>query len=447
MDGTLGSALPSGLVHIDAHRRIIEANDRVAEWCGLTLDQLVDKHIDEIVVRPAGSEVVDSEYLPAIAEIENPDGSVLPVLVAEGEPDAEGNRYLTLFDAREQREFRQRLQVRHTLTQRTQTRLELVIAASIALAEANDETELAEVLAETMARAYAAEEAVVFLLDENMVFRQLAGTNPFRDVADLGSLTQQALQLRTVTKIVGVPAAYAAAPSIGAAFEATGVQSMIIAPIHLRDQPLGIVAAFFHHPREFDEQASPLADALAGQAQRAVSALRSQKRLEHAALHDDTTGLPNRRMLDERSDEAPPKRSAGLAVLFVDLDDFKVVNDELGHDVGDAVLREVGARLQSAIREQDIVARYGGDEFVVVCEVTNEQDAVELAERVRESIGRPYGILPSDFRIGASIGVSVSHGASRLMGTRTLLRAADEAMYRAKNAGGDRVAVAVSVSA
>jgi diguanylate cyclase (GGDEF)-like protein len=436
--------VPSGVLLLNADRHIVDANDRAVDWSGLSRDVIIGMRFETFATRPPGADDPESEYLPAIAEIFRPDGSMLPVLVAEGEPDADGNRFVTLFDAREQRAFRERLRDRHTLAQRTQTRLELVIASSIAFAEASDETELAEVLAGTMARAYAAEEAVVFLLDDDMAFRQVAGTNPFSNLRDLGSLTSQAIQLRSVMKIAGVEAAYAASPSIGAAFEATGVQSIIIAPIHQRDTPLGIAAAFFHHPRQFDDQASPLADALAGQAQRAISNLRLQQRLEHDAMHDDTTGLPNRRLLEERTEASPRTRNSVLGVLFVDLDEFKAVNDQLGHDVGDAILREVAERLQSTVREQDIVARYGGDEFVIVCEVASEQAALEMAERVRESVRKPYAMLPGDLRIGASIGVSVTPPQSSVLGTSSLLRAADEAMYRAKHAGGDQIAIAAT---
>lgn len=442
MDAVLADSVPSGLVQLDAARLILDANDLVVEWSGRKREELIGLRFETLATRPPGADAPNSEYLPAIAEIFRPDGSMLPVFIGEGAPDEAGNRYVTLFDASEQRAFRERLRDRHTLAQRTQTRLELVISTSIAFAEASDENELAEVLAATMARAYAAEEAVVFLLDDDMVFRQAAGSNPFSNLSDLASLTTQAIQLRSVMKIAGVEAAYAAAPSVGAAFEATGVQSIIIAPIHRRDTPLGIAAAFFHHPRDFDEQASPLADALAGQAQRAISSLRLQERLEHAAMHDDTTGLPNRRLLEERTEASPRTRNSVIGVLFVDLDEFKAVNDQLGHDVGDAILREVAERLQATVRDQDIVARYGGDEFVIVCEVASEEAALEMAERVRESIRKPYAMLPSDLRLGASIGVSVTPSQSSFLGTSSLLRAADEAMYRAKHAGGDQIAIA-----
>jgi diguanylate cyclase (GGDEF)-like protein len=217
---------------------------------------------------------------------------------------------------------------------------------------------------------------------------------------------------------------------------------MIIAPIHQGEELLGILAAFFHHPRQFDEQASPLADALAGQAARAIAGLRLQDRLAHAAMHDDTTGLPNRRLLEERMDGARRGTNTVLAVLFVDLDGFKGVNDQLGHQVGDAVLREVAARLESTVRDEDIVARYGGDEFIVVSEVANENAALEMAERVRETLGAPYSILPDRLSLGASIGVSVTSSEPDGVGTDVLVRAADQAMYRAKFAGGNQVVAA-----
>jgi diguanylate cyclase (GGDEF)-like protein len=438
MNQALGDSIPSGLVIVDAANRIVDVNAPFAEWTGSDPAALLGLPFSSVVRPPEQPGSVVIEYLPAIAEIFHTDGSIHPVLVAEGAPDTTGLRYVTLFDATEQRAFRERLQARLALAQRAQTRLELVIEASIAFAEATTEVELAEVLAATTARAYAAEESVVFLLDEELVFRPVAGTNPFVGLADAAALAVRATELRSVMKISGVDAAYSTAPSVGAAFEASGVQSMIIAPIRQRNQPLGILAAFFHHPRQFDEQASPLADALAGQAARAVSAIRLQQRLSHAAMHDDTTGLPNRRLLEERIDGSRRTANTVLGVLFVDLDGFKNINDRLGHQVGDQLLREVAGRLQTTVREQDVVARYGGDEFVVVCEVANESAATEIAERILESIRAPYSILPSGLTIGASIGVSVTP-PSMSVGTDRLVRSADQAMYRAKYAGGDQI--------
>jgi diguanylate cyclase (GGDEF)-like protein len=442
MDRVPADAIPSGLVEVDAADLIVDANGVLLGWFGVDLEDLIGRSLGEVVALPESTGEVNSEYLVGLAEVVRSDGTRLSVFVADGHPDSAAHRLVTVFDATGQREFRERLQSRHGLVERTQKRLELVIAASIAFAETSSETELAEVLATTMAEAYAAEESVVFLMDEDLVFRQIAGTNPLIGVGDTDVLTVRAAELRTVLKISGVAEARAVAPAIGDAFEAKGVQAMIIAPIHQGDESLGILAAFFRHPRTFDEQASPLADALAGQAARAISGLRLQKRLEHAAMHDETTGLPNRRLLEEKIDASLRTRGTVLAVLFVDLDGFKNVNDQLGHQIGDVVLREVAARLRSSIRDDDVVARYGGDEFVIVCEVTTESAAHEMAERVRESLRAPYAMLSDELRIGASIGVSVAPTGPAVVAIDELVRSADRAMYTAKYAGGDRVALA-----
>jgi diguanylate cyclase (GGDEF)-like protein len=442
MNALSGDTIPSGVLRVDASNRVVYANTVIAEWVGAPTTAVVGRTFDDLVRPPASSGAANAEYLVGLMEVAHVDGTQRSVFLAEGPPDADGLRFVTVFDATAQREFRENLQSRHGLVERTQKRLELVIGASIAFAETTSEAELAEVLAATTAAAYAAEESVVFLLDDDMVFRQVAGTNPLVGVADAGILTARAVELRSVIKISGVGEARAVAPAIGDAFEASGVQSIIIAPIHQGNQQLGILAAFFRHPRQFDEQATPLADALAGQAARAISALRLQKRLEHAAMHDDTTGLPNRRLLEQQVYESRRTKGMVRAVLFVDLDGFKNVNDQLGHQVGDQVLREVAARLQSSVRNEDVVARYGGDEFVVVCDVADKQAALDLAERVRESVRAPYAMLSESLTLGASIGISLAPAESAIIAIDEQVRAADRAMYSAKYAGGDRVASA-----
>jgi diguanylate cyclase (GGDEF)-like protein len=440
-------SLPSGVLQLDSADRIVGANNRVSEWAGVDPSLLLGRPFETVVRRPDSLRSPAVEFLPAVAEITHADGSVRPVLVAEAPPTPDGLRFVVLFEATAQRSFREAVQGRLARTQRNQTRLELVIAASIAFSEAMTETQLAEVLAETTARAYSAEKSVVFFFDPDMVLLTVAGSNPFAGLGDAVALSHRAAHLRSVITISGIDAARATNAAIADAFESTGVQSMIVAPIHQGDQPLGVVAAFFYHPRSFDEQASPLADALAGQAARAISGMRLQQKLEHSATHDETTGLPNRRRLDERMEKTPRAADAFIGVIFVDLDGFKAVNDTLGHLIGDDILREVAKRLDSTVREEDIVARYGGDEFVIVCEVGSSGAVLEMAERVRVSIRAPYDLLPEGLTLGASIGISVTSTKSPFTGIDRLVRAADEAMYRAKHAGGDQIVSAGNFSA
>ena len=160
-------------------------------------------------------------------------------------------------------------------------------------------------------------------------------------------------------------------------------------------------------------------------------------RVHHIAFHDDLTSLPNRLMLNQRLDLALSRhRRAGtqLAVLFMDLDRFKVINDSLGHEVGDVLLCQVADRLRAQSREGDTVARMGGDEFVVLIEnPENLRDISACARRLVEQLSAPYTLGKKDCHVTLSIGISVfpSDGSD----SQALLKAADVAMYRAKQTG------------
>jgi len=162
--------------------------------------------------------------------------------------------------------------------------------------------------------------------------------------------------------------------------------------------------------------------------------------LERQALHDPLTNLPNRLLLMDRARQALARlhRSDGVvAMLFIDLDKFKAVNDNLGHDAGDRLLRSVSERLAELMRDSDTVARLGGDEFVILAEdIEGDEEALALAERVLDALERPFSLGSTDVSVLASVGISVSsHPDSD---PEAMLREADVAMYRAKAAGGRR---------
>lgn len=172
-----------------------------------------------------------------------------------------------------------------------------------------------------------------------------------------------------------------------------------------------------------------------------LSAMRSSRRLEYQATHDVLTGLPNRRVLLEHADDAArlaTREGPGYALLFVDLDRFKQVNDVMGHALGDELLRQVATRLKSVIREHDIVSRLGGDEFVMLLRFVSQAAAVHLAERLRASFEQPFELNGQEVAMTASIGVAWSDGRTT---APQLLMDSDVAMYRAKEFGRHRVAV------
>jgi len=163
--------------------------------------------------------------------------------------------------------------------------------------------------------------------------------------------------------------------------------------------------------------------------------------LERQALHDPLTKLPNRLLLMDRACQALARlhRSNGVvAMLFVDLDKFKAVNDNLGHDIGDSLLVGISERLAELMRDSDTVARLGGDEFVILAEdIESEDEAMALAGRVLEALQKPFALGNSEVAMLASVGVSVARSADA--DPEGMLREADLAMYRAKAAGGRRL--------
>ena len=169
-----------------------------------------------------------------------------------------------------------------------------------------------------------------------------------------------------------------------------------------------------------------------------------ENKLKHEALHDALTGLPNRSQLlvtlMKSLSRVHAEPGHAFAVLFLDLDRFKIVNDSVGHLVGDELLKEAATRIGNCIREPDIVARLGGDEFAIVIDrIHDPGDAVMVAERVIRSLSEPMRIAGKELYTSASIGIALSH--ARYRQPEELLRDADVAMYRAKAAGRQRFAL------
>jgi len=429
---------PCGLVETTDGGEIIRSNSFFGNWTGLAPRAMVGRSIHDFV--DAGPR--DDAHpirLPQMAFVKRAGLERLPVMV-ESALGQDGHRYFAITDATPQVAFAIGLQGEHALAQRTQERLELVIAASIAFAGAEAESELAKVLVDTATRAFSAEHAVVYLEGDPGRFQIAAGSSPFASPGATEVLTTVPSMLGEVVKVSGIEEARSLSALLGSSFEHDGVHAMISAPLKQSGEPLGALAVFFKHPRRFDEQASPLADALASQATRAIANLRLRAQLHHAAIHDGVTGLPNRRNLEEHLESLIPRDHESTAIVFIDMDGFKAINDQLGHHSGDDLLREVGCRLRRAVREDDHVSRFGGDEFVVVCDVKDQHSALDVAERIRHEVGLPYDGIPDRLRPTASIGLVLSDAANDGE-VDQLLRAADQAMYRAKLSGGNKVVI------
>ena len=204
---------------------------------------------------------------------------------------------------------------------------------------------------------------------------------------------------------------------------------------------LGLLTVFIDSDRGPHPSERPLLARAEHLAAIAIERARFEAQLEHQAMHDSLTGLPNRTLLLDRIERAlASSERAGhhTAVLFVDLDRFKVINDSLGHASGDRLLEQVAERFERVRRVGDTVGRFGGDEFVVLCHVEDEAQAVAIAERLASALHQPFDVGGAAVVVTCSIGIALTDGRRD---PEALVRDADVAMYRAKEEGRNRYAL------
>ena len=218
--------------------------------------------------------------------------------------------------------------------------------------------------------------------------------------------------------------------------KAAGVRCGLTVAIEGRNGPFGVLGIHWLEARGFHAGEVDFAQALANVLADAFERQATEDDIRHRALHDLLTGLPNRVLFLDRLQQALQRirrRSSLSAVLFLDLDRFKLVNDSLGHKVGDELLAAAAPRLKQALRSSDTVARFGGDEFAILLEdIGGEQDAIDSAERIASVFTRPFVLAGQEHFVTISIGIALAAGGEL---AEDLVRDADAAMYRAKDRG------------
>ncbi|WP_051223812.1 EAL domain-containing protein [Conexibacter woesei] len=226
------------------------------------------------------------------------------------------------------------------------------------------------------------------------------------------------------------------------ALRARGLASGMVVPVAGEDEaPFGVLGMYATAPRKFDDDDLAFLQSVANVLTGALRRLAAERGLRHQALHDPLTQLPNRALLLDRLRLALARRrreARWVAVLHFDLDDFKGVNDSLGHVAGDALLRALAPRLSEALRPSDTLARLGGDEYAILLEgLEDPAESVRVAERLLAVVGEPVELSGATLRLSASIGIALA-APTASDESEDLLRDAGVAMYRAKRAGGGR---------
>jgi diguanylate cyclase (GGDEF)-like protein len=218
-----------------------------------------------------------------------------------------------------------------------------------------------------------------------------------------------------------------------------GVRSGAAVTIEGPAGPFGVLEAMSMAPRSYGAGDLDYLQALANVLADALERQAIEDRMRHRALHDPLTGLPNRVLFLDRLEHALSRlerHDSLAAILFLDLDRFKLVNDSLGHQAGDELLAAAAPRIRQAVRTSDTVARFGGDEFgILVEDIGDERSAIEMAERIAAVFTRPFLLDGSEHFVTTSIGIALARGGES---PDQLIRDADAAMYRAKELGSAR---------
>lgn len=449
---------PCGYLSADLQGPISRVNETFLEWTGYTRDQLLGRSFDSLL--SVGSRLFfETRFLPilrlegeireAALSIRRADDTVLPVLVNStlirneaGEPVAVRT---AVFDSTKRQDYERDLLLARRASEQSEARVRVLQEASGRFGSSTSEEALAEALVSTMHDAFDARAAAVLLLEGQGDLRLRAGVHPIGMTLPRSLQGPEAEALRSGLPVVvsNLEEAERRYPALAAAMLEARLEALLVAPLLQGENPIGVVVAFFGRQRTFDRGALDLQSALGRQAAQVLQWIRLQDQLRHDAFHDSLTGLANRNLLRTRLGDVvhgARQRKTSIALVFVDLDGFKPINDTLGHAAGDEVLAQISERLRDVVRREDTVGRLGGDEFVVLCEDADEETALLIAERIREAIRQPFPGVADGFLVTASIGVALhSPDSSRAMTGEGLLHEADEAMYRSKTEGKDRV--------
>jgi diguanylate cyclase (GGDEF)-like protein/PAS domain S-box-containing protein len=453
---------PCGYLTTTPDGIITKVNSTLERWTGYSREEIVGIPFADLLTS-SGRLFYETRYVVVLrlaGEVREvalsmrcADGNELPLLInanvvmgADNQPT--GIR-MAILDATERQDYERQLLAARREAEASEARVRVLQDASSAFGAATSSHELAEALATSAGDALRAGRAAVLFTEGRDALELVIGDEQLLTLfaAGLQELAEQAMASGDVVTISNLEQAAAVMPGLDDALHRQRVAALSVAP--LRDgafsPAIGVVVCFLGRGRTFDEESRDLQAALARQATQVLHRVRLQQELEHRALHDELTGLANRKLLEERLEgglSAAARNGRPLSLVFVDLDGFKAINDELGHRVGDEVLAQVAARLRSVARAGDPVARYGGDEFVVVCENADSEAGAIIAERFRQEVRKPLRGISPRYAVAASIGVATWRPVDATRATPdadAILRAADEAMYMSKHSGRDRV--------
>lgn len=444
---------PCGYVSTTLDGAVVRVNDTLLTWTGYRRDELIGRAFVSCF-QPGSQLLFETRYRSVLhlhgeakevaLTLRTADGDPLPILingvVVEDEDGRPRAVRAAVFDARRRQEYERELLTARRLAEASEARVRVLQGASSTFAAVTTEAALADRLAESVRGAFAASRVSVYLLDEDESLFLASGPPALASAVPSEQDPDVALLAELRETVIQREDAVTTSPAVAAAMRAAGTATLTTVPLSEGATRFGVLVGSFRRARAFDATDIELLEAVALQAAHVLTRLRLQRQLEHLALYDQLTGLASRRLVHRLLAEAlRAERPNGrpVALIFVDLDGFKAINDELGHGAGDSALREVGSRLSAAVRRGDSVGRLGGDEFVVICTDVDPEAVGRVVERLHAALREPLSERAGGARVTCSVGVAVySDGGSPA--PEVLLEHADAAMYRSKRAGKNR---------
>jgi len=458
-DSALDKA-PCGLLVTDPDDVVIRANSTFLRWTGYRREQVIGRLFHDLL-DAGGQAFYDSrfrdelwsrkELREIVLQLVRANGQTMPIMLnaemvmEEGSPA--GVR-LAIFDVRNRQDFEREMLIAKRQAEASEASVRILQRAADRFVTASSEEELFELVAAVAQDAFAASEVAVVRYQSETEWETVRGIHLRELLADVrGSrAVDHNLTADEVLVIPDIERAYELSDDLGDRFRAARAAAFSSVSISDETTVIGSFACLYGRPRTFDSGTLELHRALAKQMGLAFSRVRFQERLSDLASRDQVTGVATRGFIDSHAEsifEAARRDNTSVSHIFLDLDGFKAVNDNLGHRPGDMVLKTVADRIRGAVRSQDIVGRFGGDEFLIVCRDADEHVATAIAERIARAIAAPMEGIPVSMSVTASIGVAVYvPGEGTDVSAETLTRRADAAMYESKRASGNTVTLA-----
>lgn len=443
---------PCGLLSMTTEGVIIDANETFASWAGLDRDALAGRTFASLLERSSRLflETRHNQVLLLQGHAEQvaltmttADGEGLPVLVNSVVIDDAGASVVqsAIFNASERRAYEQELLRARRAAELSERRLRIMQAISGAFGVSTTDSEVGEAVVHVAREAFDAAEVSFLLRNADGELAPVAGSNP------LWGVVPRIDSIRDTDEPMFITAEQSLTryPALAKGMTDAGLEGMSVIPLRARDRQIGLLACFFTRTQDVEEGFLELHRALGWQVSQTLLRVRLQRELAQMALFDQLTAVPNRQSISASLDVAlSDAESTGepLAILFIDVDNFKSVNDEHGHAIGDEVLRILAERFRHGVRAGDIVGRIGGDEFVAVCPGADDDDATTIGERILELARESVVTSAATVRLSVSVGVSIyTPGVDTRPAPGALLTRADNAMYSSKSAGKDQVRV------